>query len=191
MSRYIKIFDRALPPALCQELIKLFEVDKHVEQDPQPDYSRRRYLNTSLYPEWKRPLSKVARVTDDLVRRYFTLPKGFESVTPPDWLDDGYILACYDTGDTCILHVDGQNPNPPNNGLRIATVLFYLNTIAKGGETHFPLQHKKIKPQVGRAAIFPPSLSHPHETLPAGEKRYILQTWITDPALVVNWAPGG
>jgi len=101
-------------------------------------------------------------------------------------LDDGYVMACYDEGAVCSLHADGQNAEPPFNGHRIATVLFYLSDVGEGGETHFPLQEVKVKPKKGRAVIFPPGYHHPHEVLPANSARYIAQTWITDAEMVVN-----
>ena len=106
-------------------------------------------------------------------------------VRVPEWGDDGFVMACYDVGHKCVLHVDGQSFVEGQNQLRIATFLFYLNTVDKGGETHFPLQKVKVKPEKGKAILFPPMHTHPHEVLRTSSPRYILQTWITDPSLMV------
>lgn len=184
MPQYIRIFPNALPADFCERLIKAFETDKNVRPDPQPDYSTRHFLNVSVQKNWTALNIELARYADLVTRQYFEAAGNVETM-PEDWFDDGYVLARYSVGDTCVLHVDGQCAKPPNNGLRLATLLFYLNTVEIGGETYFPNQDVKVKPEIGKAIMFPPGHTHPHEVLPAGESRYILQTWITDPDLVV------
>ena len=102
------------------------------------------------------------------------------------WGNDGFLIARYSPGDTCILHVDGQCAVPPQNELRLATFILYLNTLKEGGETVFPLQEEKVCPKTGQVVMFPPVHTHPHEVLASKETRYILQTWITDPAFVIK-----
>src|SRR5690606_26793381 len=93
----------------------------------------------------------------------------------------------YGLGDACIPHVDGQCTVAPQNGLRLCTVLFYLNDVESGGETSFPLQSVRVQPRRGRAVVFPVGFTHPHEVLPpTSGARYIMQTWITDPRQVVH-----
>jgi hypothetical protein len=185
MPDFIKITENALPEQLCAALIEQFENDKRVTPDPQPDYSTRHYINISLYKEWRSVNARVAAISNKLMKKYFFRAGALANATHRDWSDDGYILARYDTGDSCIMHVDGQSPVYPNNGLRLATVLYYLNDVPEGGETWFPLQDMKVKPKRGMAVVFPVGFTHPHEVLATKSRRYILQTWITDPDLVV------
>lgn len=185
MPRYIKIFQNALPAEFCERLIAKFEADQNVQPDPQPDYSKRHFLNISVQKDWASINMELARYTDVLTKQYFALPEKYADAIPEDWFDDGYVLARYAKGDTCIFHADNQCATPPNNGLRLATQLFYLNTVESGGETFFPMQDVKIQPERGKAIMFPPGHTHPHEVLATGSTRYILQTWITDPDLVI------
>jgi hypothetical protein len=182
---HVKIFERALAPELCAKVIARFDADRRVKADPQPDYSTRRYLNISHCPDWLPLNTELCRAVNDLVAEYFRRPPELAHGTYHEWTDDGYVVACYKPGDTCIMHIDGQCAVPPQNALRIATLLFYLNDVETGGETRFPLQDLKIKPATGRAVMFPVGFTHPHDVLPATSVRYILQTWITDPNLVV------
>ncbi len=180
MPRYIKVFENVLPIDLCDKLIAKFNKDDRVESDPQPDYSGRTYLYVSDKPDWLELVRKVEPIANDLVLKYFdSINSGL-----PDWFDDGYVLARYAPGDSLILHDDGQCSDPGRNGLRVATLIFYLNT-SPDGATAFPNQDVRVESVQGRALIFPAMLTHPHEVAPVKADRYILQTWITDPGLAV------
>ena len=186
MTQHIKTFEAALSPELCAEIIARFDADLRVQSDPQPDYSTRHYLNASLCREWRPINVKLCSIANELTAAYFARPPQLQQSTYHEWGDDGYIVSRYDVGDTCIMHIDGQTTEEPHNGLRIATLLIYLNDVPSGGETCFPMQNVKIKPVQGRALMFPVGYTHPHEVVKATSKRYIVQTWITHPSFVVN-----
>lgn len=186
MPRYIKSFPNALPKSLCEKLIASFENDDRVKADPQPEYSTRRTMFLSDKMDWASDCIKFANAANDLVESYFDRPDEFAETRPASWIDDGFVMACYDPGAVCALHADGQCAEAPNNGHRIATLLFFLNTVEKGGEIHFPMQDLKIKPEQGKAIIFPPGYMHPHEVLAPESNRYIVQTWITDAEMVIQ-----
>lgn len=180
MPQYIRTFPNALTAELCEKLMEAFDRDGDVAPDPQPDYSTRQFIYASDKPRWADLLYPVGLISNDLLSEYFT------NFGPDHWFDDGYVMAKYAPGDTLALHDDGQCPDPPHNGLRLVTLLYYLND-AEGGETYFPNQKVKVKPKQGTAVIFPAMLTHPHEVLEAKSPRYILQTWIIDPDLVVHY----
>jgi hypothetical protein len=186
MSAHINCYKKALPPSLCEEAIALFEKDRRVKPDPQPDYSKRHFLKFSGLKEWQDLETRIQKYMDRVTQSYFAPIPGMEEISIPEWSDDGLVMSRYNPGDICALHVDGQSADPSGNGLRLATLLFFLNTVEKGGETWFPFQKKKIKPEQGAAVMFPISFTHPHEVLKTFETRYIIQTWIIDPYLVVQ-----
>ncbi len=134
-------------------------------------------------------MEDVSKLSNEVMRQYFNKPGKTFSDVPDRWGNDGFVLARYDEGDTCALHYDGQSGIPPHNELRLVTQLFYLNDVKSGGETYFPLQKVKIKPELGKAIVFPVSFTYPHEVLVASSSRYVLQTWITDPDYVVLRVP--
>jgi hypothetical protein len=185
MSQHIKIYDGFLPVDLCDEIIKAFDTDSRVQPDPQPNYSRRTYLHTSLYREWIPLNRKICTMVNQAMTNYFARPSSLAHGTYHEWADDGYVVARYQKGDACIMHIDGQTAEEPHNNLRIATFLAYLNDVDEGGEIFFPLQNITLKPKKGRVVVFPVGYTHPHEVLPTGSDRYILQTWITDPHFLV------
>ena len=180
MPQYISQFENVLDQEFCNKMIDKFKSDSRTMPDPQPDYSTRRFLNLSLCDDWIGFISPLLEKTNAIAEEYFAVPEGMESVAVSDWIDDGFIMSHYRKGDDLILHVDGQNSEEGFNGLRLGTVVFFLAT-SEGGELHFPLQDVCISPVAGRAVMFPPVYTHPHEVLKVKSDRYIVQTWLTHP----------
>ena len=61
---------------------------------------------------------------------------------------------------------------------RIKTMnINYFNDIDDSGETEFLYQHLKIKPKMGRVAIWPGSFTHLHRGNPPNESKYIATGW--------------
>ena len=61
---------------------------------------------------------------------------------------------------------------------RYYTVLCYLNDDFEGGNTQFPALDYAVRPQSGKAILFPSRYLHGGEPVTRGEK-YILVSWIT------------
>ncbi len=78
------------------------------------------------------------------------------------------------------LHFDAVN----HLAHRYLVMLWYLNDVAEGGETHFPQLELSVAPKAGRLVVFPPYWMYQHEGLPpvSGDK-YIVSTYLlfTDP----------
>ena len=47
---------------------------------------------------------------------------------------------------------------------RVLSILVYLNDVEVGGETEFPLQGEKVKPEAGKVSIFPSFFSFVHRS---------------------------
>ena len=85
-------------------------------------------------------------------------------------------------------------------GMRIATVLIYLNDVQEGGRTRFGLLDVDVTPRRGRALIFFPGFLDGrldrqlyHEALPALHTKWVSQIWVRqlpDPCRTVpqEWA---
>lgn len=185
MPQYIKLIPNAVPAEFCQNLMAKFDKDPHVEDDPQPEYSTRRYLNISAQMSWIKEMTKATQYADPNIADYFRLPEPFTESSIQEWINDGFIVAKYQVGDRCGFHDDHQTPIEPANGLRYLTVIIFLNDVPEGGELHFPVQGVKVKPVQGTMVIFPAQITHPHEVLATLSERYVLQTWVTDVKLRV------
>lgn len=70
----------------------------------------------------------------------------------------------YEVGGKYTPHLDTYKPDPSNahyrnSGQRLKTGLLYLHEPGKGGATSFPKAKAKVKPKIGRLALF--DLVHP------------------------------
>tara|TARA_Y200000002_G_scaffold363_1_gene358 strand:+ start:30420 stop:31001 length:582 start_codon:yes stop_codon:yes gene_type:complete len=63
---------------------------------------------------------------------------------------------------------------------RVLAYTVYLNSVKEGGETEFLYHGVKLKPEVGKLAIFPAYFTHPHRGNPIYEgTKYIISGWYT------------
>jgi predicted 2-oxoglutarate/Fe(II)-dependent dioxygenase YbiX len=63
---------------------------------------------------------------------------------------------------------------------RYYSLVCYLNDDFEGGSTRFPALDYAVKPQCGKAILFPSRYLHGGEPVISGQK-YILISWITGP----------
>jgi prolyl 4-hydroxylase len=113
---------------------------------------------------------------------------------PADHCEDPQ-CSRYNVGEYYKTHFDGPSCDEPTSreflmcgGQRLATVLVYLNSVGRGGETAFPLLmdgRMRVAPQRGRALVFFPGNVDGdidqrllHEALPAGEVKFVSQVWV-------------
>lgn len=105
-------------------------------------------------------------------------------------------VSRYNVGEFYRQHFDGPGPDEDGardflrcGGQRLATVLVYLDTVARGGETAFPALHGgrlRVSPEQGRALIFFPGREDGtidyhllHEALPvAAGSKHVAQIWV-------------
>ncbi len=65
------------------------------------------------------------------------------------------------------------------NATRSLVWMIYLNDIEEGGETEFPLQHKRIKPRRNMGVMWPGGVTHFHRGLPPySNEKLILTGWL-------------
>lgn len=87
--------------------------------------------------------------------------------------DEGYSVLRYEEAEEYKVHSDS---GPENK--RLVSALLYLNDSFTGGETNFPLQNFKVKPETGMICLFPSIFTHPHASLPVESGvKYVVVTW--------------
>lgn len=169
LSEYIKVYDDALHPFICQNLIALFDNTAHSRTET--DTYQFDVINLNQIPDLAHVGIDLAKTAAHYAERYFrelklpVLPtvQGFEEVR----------LKRYRPGDQFKPHVDVGDYA---SARRYLYALFYLNTL-NHGDTEFPGLGVKIKPRQGRLVLFPPFWLFPHAGRPAlSENKYTVAT---------------
>lgn len=168
--------DGHLDPEFCEEIIKQFEEDPNKEMGHtgggfNPNYKSSIDLGIHRYRSWNPITEKLNILVNEGKQRYM------------DWLH--VMLPWKDSSLERSKHNGFQiqksgkydwhdDSNTEEDGERVFTFIWYLNTIDEGGETD--LIYKKVKPRVGKLLIFPSTWTYVHRGLPA-ENKYIITGW--------------
>ena len=76
-------------------------------------------------------------------------------------------------------HIHQEKDGYPTLKDRLYSVLLYLNTVDKGGETIFPLHDLESKPEVGKAIIWPSGFPYLHHaSVPITDNKYVINAWL-------------
>ena len=76
-------------------------------------------------------------------------------------------------------HIHQEKDGFPDLKNRLFSLLLYLNNVAEGGETVFPLHEVSVKPETGKLVIFPPGFPYLHyATMPISDHKYAINSWL-------------
>ena len=163
---------------LCQEIIRRLEPSSRWNQSQttggvQP-YAREseqiHFLEDSPAVEHEPVLAFAQQCLDQYVEKLPTAKN-----QPAYGLVEGYNILRYQGDGQHGYHAVHSDWGYPNLTHRHLTFTMYLNEISEGGEIEFPTQDLLLKPEAGKAIIFPASWLYSHRTLPhrTGEERYV------------------
>lgn len=180
LERFVQVYDRALPSALCERMIESFEALQRFQR-PNGE-GQRAGLEDSHWTELDiGPLSDAgfrAMLLDNmhshLARYVQTL--GLTIPVPPTDRTSELIIKRYRPGgeDRFQPHFDSVG----EVSSRYLVFLWYLNDVAEGGETAFVDLDLEVKPQAGRLLMFPPYWMFQHAgRAPISNDKYILSTY--------------
>ena len=171
-----------LTPDICREMIRRFEANTEqqypgrIGQNQLEDDTIKKTtdLRISGRADWKDIDTALVR---SLTKAFNEIGQTFPFFAANSFKDIGYNMQRYLPGEYYHWHVDG-GPGPFSQRQLVA--IWYLNDVeGPGGETEFPLQDIKVKPEAGKLVLFPPFWTHAHRavTLEEGVK-YIATTWV-------------
>lgn len=179
VSSFIRIYDNALEPDVCNYLIKIFENNsKHCERidnNRKPNFTQ---LNLTSLADKSEEFnyinnyisSRMAPYKDNYIKSfdqiYFPLDYAYEQFRVKKYNNDGHDVFDY--------HVDVMDHQ---SAKRFLSFFWYLNDVDEGGETMF--WDYKIKPEQGKLVIFPPVWMFPHcGKEPISGPKYLLSTYL-------------
>ena len=179
---FIYEIKNALPGDICREMIRRFE-SNHDQQYPgrigqnqaeESSIKKTTDLRISGRADWK---DIDTALMQSLAKSFNEVGRMFPFFAANSFKDIGYNLQRYLPGEYYHWHVDG-GPGPFSQRQLVA--IWYLNDVeGPGGETEFPLQETKIKPEEGKLVLFPPFWTHIHRAVILEEgAKYIATTWI-------------
>jgi prolyl 4-hydroxylase len=181
LAHYIRVYDDSLDPALCQQMIRSFAGLARFQQ--RAGRGLRAGLEESAWTELN--VSQLSdahfvhafRLRIDAALERYNRDVCLGIALPNSGATADLVMKRYRSGsdERFQLHFDSIH----HLANRYLAMIWYLNDVAEGGETHFPQFGVSVAPRVGRLLIFPPYWMYQHEGLPpqSGEK-YILSTYL-------------
>lgn len=208
MSVVYKEYSNFLSPAQCKDLISFFTDPKRAEQGK--TVLKRAEVDDNQNGGSKADPSRTADVLffarDGIVANKYGLVNVCKPINSGDFGNharyslkniEGWQFIRYEVGGEYIPHYDFdpdlKNANNKtrlacNGGLRLKSIIIYLNDDFEGGETAFTKINLKIKPEAGKLLIWENvhadrklNLDTLHAGLPVTKgTKYVLITWLRE-----------
>lgn len=202
----ICVHENVLPHKLCKSIIKFFEERPHFNHPgmtfggvmPDVKHSMDAHLmagNERIQNEEE--FEFLSKAEDAVYRLYkVALAEYIQqySTLTNEWHireDTGYQYQRYTKGEGFYRpHIDGSPYSGPGGRERVLASVMYLNTVKKGGGTHFDYFDFTCDAVEGRIVTFPATFLHLHGGLvPKSSDKSIISTFVTCPPDPVNTAP--
>lgn len=181
LRRYIRTYDNALDPRLCQQMIASFAglerfqmrngrgVRSGLEQSAWTELNVTRLSDAGFMGMFRQLIDRALERYNRDIELAIPIPNS------PATSD--LTLKRYRPGEQerFQLHFDSIN----HVANRYLVLLWYLNDVEQGGETRFPQLDVTVQARAGRLLMFPPYWMYQHEGLPpiSGDK-YIVSTYL-------------
>lgn len=170
----------ALPIEFCKHIVSTFETDKLAQRVGATRRGDSKYKITTdalvdrTVPHWAEIDAELFRLISPMAIEYVNMHFGLQEYA---LRDTGYIVGRYTAGvGEYKWHADETDLNEKIR-LRMSMIL-YLNDVAEGGETEFLHQKILVKPQIGKAVLFPGAWTHVHRgNVPVSNDKYIITTF--------------
>ncbi|MEP6632636.1 MAG: 2OG-Fe(II) oxygenase [Luteimonas sp.] len=180
LERFIQVYDHALEPRLCRQMIDSFTTMERFHRingkDQRAGLEQSRWTELDITPFSDAQFRGMLLQNMEAHLQRYTAASGLTIPVPATDHTSELIIKRYGAGgeDTFQPHFDALGP--VSN--RYLVFLWYLNDVDEGGETVFPDIGLKIKPMTGRLLMFPPYWMFQHAGLPpVSNEKYILSTY--------------
>ena len=180
-SDLIVAYPGALSPDMCREMINRFEsstqqYDSVTAAGAKPG-RRGAMVNMSSLPAWADIKKTVTEKTVACLHDYADRFQGIKFILE---LENVFlsspVIERYRETEGFNWHIDS---GPQETATRFLSSLTYLNDVAEGGRTEFPMQGLEITPRAGTMVLFPPYWMFPHRAAPAHDVKYKMTAYFT------------
>ena len=181
LTHYVRVYDEDLERAFCKRMIDSFNgLSRFHQPNGKGHYAG---LEDSSWTELN-----VTRMSDpgfqgffrhriDLALERYNRDIGLPIAVPNSPKIADLIIKRYrpERGEKFQLHFDAVH----QAANRYLVLLWYLNDVAEGGHTQFPMLDLAVAPVAGRLLMFPPYWMYQHAGQPApGQEKFILSTYL-------------
>ena len=184
---FIEEYSNTLDPKICEQFIKLFELNTHL-QNPGTAFingiptlandvkqSTEIAIDDSLCmdPDWNKPIATMLDSLTGCLEEYKN-KYSFINKTNATWRMHNIInFQRFNPGEG---FYEWHCENEKNN--RLLVFMIYLNTVNQGGGTEFNYDMPNAAAEVGKCLIWPAYWTHFHRSIVAPkETKYILTGW--------------
>lgn len=184
LNKYIHQIYNTLSNEFCKNVIDMFEIDenkyKGITKGGQDDKIKKTTdlkINNdiAIYEPWYKTKMALEIILKSEFKKYMEINKIIFPYN--NFSYQVFLIQKYNKNDgKYIYHNDFDYEDKLI--YRVATFIWYLNTIDEGGETEF-FGDYKIKPECGKMVFFPAEWFFPHSGLmPISHDKYIITGWL-------------
>lgn len=177
----IRVYDDALPAALCAKIVDLFEADpdgqfRRAKQNTWTEYTITRRSN----PDWADVERTLISCMLQHLKEYARMPAARSLGRSAPRAFEQFMMKKYEceraVPDHFPQHVDAYDIH---SAVRLLGFLWYLNDVEEGGETEFSDLGVSIPPRAGRLVLLPPTWMYPHDGRPpVSGPKYIITSYL-------------
>jgi hypothetical protein len=181
-SDFIEIFPKVLGSSTCQALIQIFENSPATYSDTVVSrsgegVSQDMRKSEGLHLSAENCGEHFAAFDAACKKAYSSYLEKYPNLRRHPATNEQYKIVCYnDRTEHYSWHTDGTAAGVR---YRFVSVVAYLNTVKRGGQTEFKYQERSVKPQEGAICCFPSAWPWMHRGLPPQKgKKYIVTAWL-------------
>jgi len=181
--------EKALNEYLCDDLITMFELNKfkqehgvtigglqkNIKETYDITFSN---MSSEYWSDCSKHIIKILYDNLKIWRSQFKLSQeGINALPSHLTINNSFILQKYEKNRGKYTYHDDFAISDTREH-RVATFIFYLNTVENGGETEF-MDTFKIKPEKGKLVFFPACWNYYHRgKMPISNDKYIITGWL-------------
>lgn len=178
-STGIFLFENLVSPSICEDIIERFhqQPDKHYKGEVGlKDYNP----NVKISTDWLLPddLREKLQIYNTII--WNEAKAKYPILEELGVLQQGKIeLLHYKKNEGQFKpHIDTSMANKDH--VRFLGIIYYLNDVKEGGETHFEYQKIRVRARKGRVIAFPTTWKYLHEgVMPVSNDKYILTSFFS------------